>query len=72
MSRVTCHIIVFIFFIHTFWSEGLLKIFSQRITDLMSQLMNHEGVCRTAPTTPGLLITTLHTVYIFTCNVLAV
>ena len=31
------------------------SIFSQRVT----QLMNHEGVCRTSPATPGLLIRTI-------------
>ena len=38
-----------------FGSEGVLKIFPQRITQLINLLMNDEGVCRTAPATPGLL-----------------
>ena len=30
-------------------------MFSQIISVLMNELMNDEGVCRTAPATPGLL-----------------
>ena len=29
------------------------------MTDLMSELINDKGVCRTAPATPGLLNTTV-------------
>ena len=39
-----------------FPSEGLLKIFSQMITLLINQLMNDEGVGRTAPAKLGLSI----------------
>ena len=35
-----------------FWTEGVLKIWAKRLT----QLMNHGGVCRTAPATLVLLI----------------
>ena len=35
-----------------FGIDSVLKILNKRIT----QLMNHEGVYRTAPATPGLLI----------------
>ena len=39
-----------------FRSEGLLKIFSQRISDWINKEINHKGVCRTAPATPAMLI----------------
>ena len=38
-----------------FWSEGVLKLFSQRMTELLKQLMSIEGGCRTALATKGLL-----------------
>ena len=34
-----------------------MKIGRKRIAHSINQLMNDEGVCRTAPATPGLLIT---------------
>ena len=34
----------------------MLKMFSQRISDLINELSNYEGVCRTDPAKPGLLI----------------
>ena len=37
-----------------FWSEGILKIFNQKISDY-NQSLNHKGGSRTAPTRPGLL-----------------
>ena len=40
-----------------FGSYDVLKIFPQRMTHLINQLMNYGGVCRTAPATQGLLIT---------------
>ena len=39
-----------------FGSEGVLKIYSQRIPESMNQLINDEVVCKIAPATPGLLI----------------
>ena len=38
-----------------FGSEGVLKIFPQRMTDSLTDSGNDKGVCRTAPPTPGLL-----------------
>ena len=32
-----------------------MKIFPQRITELLNYLINDEGVCRTSPATPSLL-----------------
>ena len=32
-----------------------MKIWRKRVTESVSQLMNHEAVYRTAPATPGLL-----------------
>ena len=32
-----------------------MKMFSQRITEWVSEPINDEGVCRTAPATPSLL-----------------
>ena len=40
-----------------FVSEVVLKTFSQRMTELMNELLNDKGVCRTAPATLGQLIT---------------
>ena len=37
----------------------ILKIGRKRLTDLMNELINDEGVCRTAPAKPGLLIITV-------------
>ena len=37
-----------------FGNEGVLKIFSQRISQSVSYLINHKADCRTAPATPGL------------------
>ena len=34
--------------------EGLSKIFSKLMTNLIIELMNHKGVCRKAKATPGL------------------
>ena len=42
-----------------FGSEGILKIWRKRLTQLVDELMNHKGVCRTAPATPGLLNTSV-------------
>ena len=39
----------------TVWEGRSLKIFLQRMTDSVSQLMNDGGVCRKAPATPGQL-----------------
>ena len=36
-------------------SEGVLKLFSQRMTQCLNELMSDKGVCRTAPATEGLL-----------------
>ena len=39
-------------------SEGVLKYFHKRLKkkdELMNELMNHNGVCRTALASPGLL-----------------
>ena len=33
----------------------MVKIRRKRITESISELINHDGVCRTAPATPGLL-----------------
>ena len=33
-----------------------MKIGRKRIGDSLTELMNYEAVCRTAPATPGLLI----------------
>ena len=38
-----------------FGSEGVLKIFPHRITQLFNQLMSDRGVFRIAPATQGLL-----------------
>ena len=38
-----------------FGSEGVMKIFSQRITESVNYLINNKGVCRTALATSGLL-----------------
>ena len=38
-----------------FGSEGVLKIFSQIISQCLNELMSDGGVCRTVPATPGLL-----------------
>ena len=38
-----------------FGSGDVLKIWRKRLTHLMNELMSNEGVCRTAPATPGLL-----------------
>ena len=35
--------------------DSILKIFSQRVSQLINQSMNYKGVCGTAPATPGLL-----------------
>ena len=40
-----------------FGREGVLKILNKRIADLINELINHKGVCRTALATPGLLLT---------------
>ena len=37
-----------------FWSKGILKILRKRMTQGLIQLV--QGVCRTSPATPGLLI----------------
>ena len=37
-----------------FWSEGVLKILSQRISDLIIQVINNKGVCRTTRASPSL------------------
>ena len=34
----------------------ILKIWRKRLTHQLTQLINYEGVCKTAPATPGLLI----------------
>ena len=36
-----------------FWSEGVLNIFAQRMTESLNELMSNKGVFRTAPATPG-------------------
>ena len=36
-------------------NEGLLKIFSQRISQSLNGWISDKGVCRTAPATPALL-----------------
>ena len=38
-----------------FGIDSVLKILSKRITYQINELMNDEGVYRTAPATPGLL-----------------
>ena len=42
-----------------FGTEGVMKIFSQRMTyrtnETINESINDEGVCRTATATPGLL-----------------
>ena len=38
-----------------FGIDSTLNIFPQTITDLINELINHGGDCRTAPATPGLL-----------------
>ena len=51
-------------YLSRFGTEGVLKIFSQRMSDLIKRSMSNGGVCRTAPATPGLLISagTIYTV----------
>ena len=34
---------------YPFGSDGAIKIFSQTMTEIINQLMNHGGVCRSAP-----------------------
>ena len=36
-------------------NQGILKIFPQRMSELLNGLVCDKGVCRTAPATPGLL-----------------
>ena len=38
-----------------FWKAGVVKIFSQRMTDSVSQLIIDNSVCRTVPATLGQL-----------------
>ena len=38
-----------------FGIDSTLNIFPQTITELMNELINDGGDCRTAPATPGLL-----------------
>ena len=38
-----------------FGIDSTLNIFPQTMTELINQLINYEGDCRTAPATPGLL-----------------
>ena len=40
-----------------FGKDRGLKIFPQRMTQSINELINHGGVCRTAPAIPGLLNT---------------
>ena len=44
-----------------FWIDSVLKILNERITQSINQPMYHEGVYRTAPDTPGLLM--IHTMF---------
>ena len=39
-----------------FGIDSVLKILNERMTQLMNKSISDEGVCRTAPATPGLLI----------------
>ena len=37
--------------------DSVLKILNERIPYSMNQSVNYKGVCRTAPATPGLIMT---------------
>ena len=53
---------------YRFESEGVLKIFWEKIGDSLTESINYEAVCRTAPATPGLnfvLVTTAFLVEFF-------
>ena len=49
-----------------FLSEGVLKIWRKKMSELINKVINDKGVCRTAPTTPGLLLKNTTTVRLST------
>ena len=55
-----------------FGSEGVIKIFPQRMIELINELINEwmidRGVYRTALSTPGLLIIFVYMLFSFTCR----
>ena len=43
------------FYLLRFVIYDILKIWRKMLTQWLNELINYEGVCRTAPATPGLL-----------------
>ena len=50
---------------YVFFYLWYLKIWRKRLADTMTEWINKEGVCKTAPATPGLLIIYIFVIYIF-------